>query len=234
MGNLYANTGCDLDLILYKGTGPGATYIYDDTGTDIGLKYTKGSTGYDLGFKVADGTDVGRILGGDVVSIWRSSQCKDTSSSDAINDAWHYVTMFSSDKSNWKKIEQDVETLSIGTHTAGTSYFSTKSSYGAYAYHLMFNFDEADAEVTLGSPSSGDGKVWIAETRSPNKYTKNFVIVGQGGSNVTKEYVESGSGSDGDYESHWEYTPIYSSIQLKIAIKVGGTVTKEYYAKLSF
>lgn len=233
MSGLYANTGCDLDLILYKGKAGQATYIFDDTGTDLGYKYAKGSAGWDLGFKVEDGTDIGRILGGDVVAVWRSSQCKGSSSSDVIADAWHYVTMFSSDKSSWTKIEQDVESYHIGTHTGGTSNFTRKSAYGAYAYHLMLNIEGADVEITLGSPSSSDGSVWINETRSPNKYTRNFVIVGQGGTNVSKEYEESYD-DDGSYSSRWVYTPIYSSVQLKIAIKVDGAVTREYYAKLSF
>ena len=234
MSSLYANTGCDLDLILYKGTGPGAVYIYDDTGSDIGQKYAKGTTGYNLGFKVADGTDVGRILGGDVVAIWRSSHCTSSSSADdAIADAWHNVTMFSSDKSKWTKIEQDVESYHIGTHFHGTSLWRHNAGYGAYAYHLMLNIVGAEAEITLGSPSSSDGKVWLTEIKSPNSYTKNFVIAGLGGTNASKKYVET-YGDDGSYSSRWEYTAIYSSIQLKIAIKSGGSVTREYYAKLSF
>lgn len=237
MGSLYANTGCDLDLILYKGTGSLTTEIFDDTGTDIGAKYTSGSTGYDLGFIGSSGQDIGRILGGDVMAIWRSNRTSySDGSSDPIDDAWHMVTMFSSDKSKWNKVEKEAEALTIGRHKGGSGLLSKRDrGYGAYAYHLMANGDGAEMEITLGSPTSSDGKVWINEIRSPNAYTKNFVIVGYGGNN-TDDWYESGY-TDGNGEYHsgtWHHDAIMSSITLYIKLKVGGLTTKSYSAKLNF
>ena len=233
MSSLYANTGCDLDLILYKGTGALTTEIFDDTGTDIGLKYTSGSTGYDLGFVGSSGQDIGRVLGGDVLAVWRSNQTDlADNSDDPISDAWHNVTMFSSDKSKWTKIEKEVEELSIGQHYSSTGLFFSKKKYGAYAFHLMANGDSAEIEVSLGSPSSSDGKVWIAEERSPNTYTKNFVIVGQGGEETKKEWVSAKDDPDG--QGYYKYVAVKSSISLTIKLKMGGLAIKSYYAKLSF
>lgn len=233
MSSLYANTGCDLDMILYKGEGPGSVYIFDDTGTDIGTKYSRGSTGYDLGFIGSSGQDLGRILGGDVMAVWRSNQTdKADNESDPINDAWHLVTMFSSDKSKWTKVEQEVESLNIGQHYSVINYFTSKRKYSAYAYHLMANGDSSSIEVTLGSPSSSDGKVWIAEIRAPNSYTKNFVIVGQGGNETKKEWVSAKDDPDG--QGYYKYVAVKSAVTLRISMKIGGLAVKNYSARLEF
>lgn len=238
MSSLYANTGCDLDLILYKGTGPGSIYIYDDTGTDLGQKYSSGSVGYDLGFAAPSGQDIGRILGGDVLAVWRSNLTDASDgASDPISDAWHLVTLFSSDKSKWNKITQDTEAYTLGRHkkSAGSLFNQHERGYRAVAYHLMVNATNSDMEITLGAPSSTDGNVWIDEIRSPNAYTKNFVVVGYGGVNERKWYEDGYTDEHDDWVAgQWHTEMVMSSISLYVNLKIGGLTTKSYAAKLSF
>lgn len=243
MSSLYANTGCDLDLILFTGTGPGSLYIYDDTGQDLGERYVKGSVGYDLGFVAPSGQDIGRILGGDVAAIWRSTKQAmpyKTYASDCISTSWGLVDKFSSTKDGWSRITAESETLEIGEHqSAFRSYYNNwpikyyGPYYGSYAFHVVAHATDAEIEVSLGSPTSGDGKVWIDEIRSPNPTTKNFVVVGLGGTRITwtvEEDIYDGSSENKLWVDH----PVWSYVTLYIKLKIGGTVARTYAAKLKF
>ena len=243
MSSLYANTGCDLDLILFTGTGPGSLYIYDDTGQDLGERYVKGSVGYDLGFVAPSGQDIGRILGGDLVAIWRSTKQAmpyKTYASDCISTSWGLVDKFSSTKDGWSRITADSEELEIGQHqhVSRSYYYNYPWSYygpyyGSYAFHVVAHATDAEIEVSLGSPSSGDGKVWIDEIRSPNPTTKNFVVVGLGGTNITWTVHQEPNATD-HMDKSWICNTVWSYVTLYIKLKIGGTVARTYAAKLKF
>lgn len=238
MSSLYANTGVDLSLILYSGTGASETGIIDDTGQDLGYKYSAGSVGYDLGFVAKSGQDIGRILGGEVAAVWRSKETDaSTDSASVISSAWHYVTMFKSTSEDWTKVDSSSESLHIGTHNTGS--LLSKSRCSAVAYHVTALDTDSSIDISLGTPSSNDGRVWIDEIRSPNSYTKNFVVCGQGGGRYTEKYVSGSGGNPDDYAgdwvaSHWEYTAILSYVTLTITAKASNVATRRYTMTFSY
>ncbi len=227
MSGLYANTGVDLDLILYTGSGAQTTEIYDDTGLDIGLKYSSGDTGYALGFQVHDGRDVGRILGGEVAEIWRTEQTKRSRDRSAVESAgWELVNAFKKDKFQWKKVTSTTDSRTIGIHHC----LAPHPYYGAYAFHVAANATDSEVEVSLGGVSGGSGGgIWLSEIRSPNTYTKNFLVVGLGSELETKEdYVNE----DGSVVK--QYVPVYQRVRLRITLKASGIPTRSYVMNLSF
>lgn len=231
MSSIYANTGVDLSLILYSGTGASETGIIDDTGQDLGYKYSSGSVGYDLGFVAKSGQDIGRILGGEVVAVWRSKETdRSTDSASAIDSAWHYVTMFKSTSEDWTKKEASSESMQLGTHD--TPSFYEDSSCSAVAYRVTALGTDSSIDINLGTPSSNDGKVWIDEIRSPNSYTKTFVVCGRGGSNYEYKYTKV----DIDGVVDWAYVPyeVLSYVTLTITAKVNNVATRRYTMTFSY
>lgn len=229
-------------MLFYTGTGASMTGIIDDTGQDIGYKYSAGSLGLDLGFVASSGQDVGRILGGEVAEIWRSREViKDSSakyawkyyygnseSASAASSAWHLVTMFKSTSSDWRKVTSTTENLNIGCHGGSWSH----GYLSAYAFRVTAIDEEGSIDISLGTPSSNDGSVWITETRSPNNYTKTFVVCGAGGTNNNDRYY-----SEYDGERNWdvyETNPIYSYRTLTITTKVRGVATRTYSVRFKY
>ena len=235
MSSLYANTGVDLNLILYSGTGASETGIIDDTGQDLGYKYSSGSVGYDLGFVAKSGQDIGRILGGEVAAVWRSKETDaSTDSASVIDSAWHYVTMFKNTSEDWTKIEASSETRHLGLHANGSLWRKTPKC-SAVAYHVTALGTDGSIDISLGTPSSNDGKVWIDEIRSPNSYTKNFVVCGLGGTDYYEKFVSGYTNDYGDYvESHWERISILSYVTLTITAKVNNVATRRYTMTFSY
>ena len=231
MSSLYANTGVDLNLILYSGTGASETGIIDDTGQDLGYKYSSGSVGYDLGFVAKSGQDIGRILGGEVVAVWRSKETdRSTNSASVIDSAWHYVTMFKSTSSDWSKKDTTTESMQLGTHD--TPSLEEDSSSSAVAYRVTALGTDCSIDIALGTPSSNDGKVWIDEIRSPNSYTKTFVVCGTGGSN----YVYKKTKVDIGGVVEWYDIPyeVLSYVTLTITAKVNNVATRRYTMTFSY
>lgn len=234
MSSLYANTGVDLNLILYSGTGASETGIIDDTGQDLGYKYSSGSVGYDLGFVAKSGQDIGRILGGEVVAVWRSKETDaSTDSASVISSAWHYVTMFKSTSEDWTKKEVSSESMQIGTHRVGAMLLEHKCT--AVAFHVTALGTDSTVDISLGTPSLSSaeawdyGKVWIDEIRSPNSYTKNFVVCGQGGTGYTTTTTKDEYGDE-----HTSYHPSYSYVTLTITAKVNNVATRRYTMTFSY
>lgn len=238
MPNLYANSGVDLDLIFFDGTGANTTGIIDDTGQDIGYKYSAGSVGMDLGFVASSGQDVGRILGGEVAEIWRSREViksdsekliwkryyESSESAVAASSAWHLVTMFKNTSSDWEKVSNTTESQWIGLHGGWLGHFRYYGRISAYAFRVVAMDTEGSVDISLGAPSSNDGNVWITEIRSPNAYTKTFVVCGLGGENLT----------DSDSDSEDDPDPIYSYRTLTITTKVRGIATRTYSVRFIY
>ena len=223
MSSLYANSGVDLDMIFFTGTGASMTGIIDDTGQDIGYKYSAGSANWDTGLVASSGQDIGRILGGEIAVIWHGPQTDKTTASDAaITAAWNSLSNFKASDSSWTKLPETTDSLSIGKH--GTS--KKKVKYSAYAFHAELAAVGGEIIPTLGAPTSNDGKVWLTEIRSPDDKVKNFVVCGLGGDKLVKK----------EEDNEWKdvYYSVYSYVTLTIAMKVAGITSKLCTVKFEF
>lgn len=253
MSNLYANTGVDLDLILYQGTGAQTTGIIDDTGQDLGNRYSSGSVGYDLGFVAQSGQDIGRILGGEVAAVWRSRGTDVVWSSSAdsvVSTAWHYVTMFKNTSSDWNKITSDTDTVIVGnnwgTNKGQKFALPCPQGWSAYAFRVVLNQTSASIDVALGTISytttfdydsrwTDPGQIHLSELRHPNSYTTTFVLYGKNGyGNVHAgdEWYDDGSEFSYGYFPYYDQT--FSTVPLIITLKNNGIATRTYRATVKF
>ena len=252
MSSIYANTGVDIDLIFFKGTGASMTNIIDDTGQDIGYKYSAGSADWDTGLVASSGQDIGRILGGEIAAVYVSKTCLSSKgyqrgetpdTSEPITAAWNEVSKFSSQKDSWTRC-----TGSISYTTARDTYGIVEQRYMAIAFHVVLNAVDASVDASLSSVSRGSGDNYlmhgyvydssyysddyglrIVETRRPADNEVNFVVAGRSG---YKRHCDWEWHNDWDY---WDYDSsyvVYDSVSVNIAAKINSTTTRNLVVTL--
>ena len=244
MSSIYANTGVDLSLILYSGTGASETGIIDDTGQDLGYKYSSGSVGYDLGLVAKSGQDIGRILGGEVAAVYVSEACLSSNfywsgnsvdTNSVISAAWDKVSHFSTQKDKWTRC---TGSIGFALPRSSTRYVPYQY-YIAVAFHVVVNSVDASASASLSGVTRGVGDnsqlhnaeesysanygLHITEVRRPSSGEMNFVVAGRSGykGHCTWEWH-----ADYQYWDYEKFTPVYDYLPVVVSAKVNEVTTR--------